>query len=107
MAPKREKKKDSEAFAPAFPNSPERSLARLIDSFKRTMDQRRADAAQLTPREWDVLELLGKRYTDGQIAEELGITEHAVRKHTASLRAKLRLKSRRELYAWYLDYRDR
>ncbi len=54
-----------------------------------------------------MLNLLGEHKSDAEIAQALGITEETVRKHTAMMRAKLGLRTRRELYAWLLHFRER
>jgi two-component system response regulator NreC len=51
----------------------------------------------LTPREMEVLRLIGRGYTNRQIAEELDISEHTVRDHRANLGDKLGLRDRSEL----------
>jgi DNA-binding NarL/FixJ family response regulator len=46
-------------------------------------------AANLTAREWDVLQLLGEDASTALIAHRLGISEVTVRRHVSSLLAKL------------------
>jgi DNA-binding NarL/FixJ family response regulator len=53
--------------------------------------QRRSPLDELTPREREVLELMGEGLTNGGIAERLVVTEGAVEKHTQRLFAKLGL----------------
>jgi DNA-binding NarL/FixJ family response regulator len=50
----------------------------------------------LTPRERDVLELLGQGLSNRQIAERLGISEHTAKFHVASVSGKLGASSRTE-----------
>ncbi len=51
----------------------------------------------LSRREREVAVLLGSGYTDREIASRLGIGRRTAESHAASVRAKLGLKSRREL----------
>ena len=52
--------------------------------------------AELTPRELDVLELLGKNYSNQQIAEELVIEVGTVKNHVHSILSKLNVNTRDE-----------
>lgn len=56
---------------------------------------------ELTPREREVLEALGKGLSNRQIAKSLFITEYTVKKHVSQILAKLGLKDRTQaaLYA--------
>jgi DNA-binding NarL/FixJ family response regulator len=53
-------------------------------------------AEPLTPREREVLELLGQGLSNRRIAERLGISEHTAKFHVASLCGKLQASSRTE-----------
>lgn len=53
----------------------------------------------LTPRESEILQLIVRGMTDGEIAEQLGISRSTVDAHTAMLRSKLRVKRKDELPA--------
>jgi len=64
------------------------------------IERRRADARSpehLTARETEVARLLTSGYTDREMATMLGIGRRTVETHAANVRAKLGLKSRREL----------
>lgn len=50
----------------------------------------------MTKREKDVLEELGKGYSNQQIAQKLNISEHTVKKHISSILGKLNLNHRTE-----------
>lgn len=53
--------------------------------------------SRLTPREVEVLRLIGEGYTNTQIAELLHLSPRTVETHRANVRAKLELDSRAEL----------
>src|SRR5207245_9446652 len=50
----------------------------------------------LTPREWEVLELLRSGASNAQIAERLSITERTVKFHVSEILSKLGVGSREE-----------
>jgi DNA-binding CsgD family transcriptional regulator len=54
----------------------------------------------LTPREEEVLGLIGMGYPNEQIAEKLGISAGTVKNHMMSIYDKLGLHTRREVIAW-------
>jgi DNA-binding NarL/FixJ family response regulator len=54
----------------------------------------RADPSPLTPREWEVVELLQLEFTDKEIARELGIGAETVKRHLSTIREKLDVVSR-------------
>jgi LuxR family maltose regulon positive regulatory protein len=56
-------------------------------------------AEPLTNRELDVLELLARRLSNQEIAQQLVISSETVRKHNVSIYHKLGVKSRREAVA--------
>jgi DNA-binding NarL/FixJ family response regulator len=75
--------------------------ARLIDEFRHrgrgttlTLDQNRR--VELTPREWDVLELFGEGLSTAEIARRLDLSQVTVRRHMSSLLHKLEVSSREE-----------
>lgn len=49
----------------------------------------------LTPRQWQVAELIREGFTDKQIAAELGLAERTVRVHIARIRTKWALDAAR------------
>jgi two-component system, NarL family, response regulator LiaR len=76
--------------------------ARLVDALG---GERPAEHGELTPREQDVLELIGRGYTNKRIALELGIAEKTVKTHVSHVLAKLGVSDRTQaaLYAARLD----
>src|SRR5439155_19398532 len=54
----------------------------------------------LTPREWEVLDLLRERLTNEQIADRLGISLHGAKYHVSSILSKLGASNREEAAAW-------
>jgi DNA-binding NarL/FixJ family response regulator len=51
---------------------------------------------QMTPREREVLDLLGEGFSNREIAERLGISDHTVKFHVAAIYGKLHATSRAE-----------
>jgi NarL family two-component system response regulator LiaR len=72
--------------------------ARLVDALG---SDRRAEQAELTPREQEVLDLIGRGYANKRIALELGIAEKTVKTHVSHVLAKLGVSDRTQaaLYA--------
>jgi two-component system response regulator NreC len=58
----------------------------------------------LTPREIEVLHLIAKGYTNGQIAKELNLSVRTVESHRANLMGKLELRSRVELVRYAMEH---
>ena len=59
----------------------------------------------LTPREWEVLELVRDGLTNEQIAEQIGISRDGVKYHVSEILSKLGLGSREEAAAWRAERR--
>jgi DNA-binding NarL/FixJ family response regulator len=77
-------------------------LARAVEHTRRSSDRRAHAvrlAGQLTPRERDVLALLGKGLDNREISERLGIGYSTVRTHVQGLIEKLGARSRLEAVA--------
>jgi DNA-binding NarL/FixJ family response regulator len=72
--------------------------ARLVDALG---EERPATQAELTPREQEVLDLIGRGYANKRIALELGIAEKTVKTHVSHVLAKLGVSDRTQaaLYA--------
>ena len=54
----------------------------------------------LTPREWEVLELLRQGLSNPEIAQRLGISPAGARYHVSEILGKLAVESRQEAAAW-------
>lgn len=69
----------------------------LVDEIRRGSERRLvlpAGPVTLTPREWEVGELLRQRLSTGEIAERLGVSPVTVRRHVGLLLQKLGVESR-------------
>ena len=75
-------------------------VARLIDEFRdregRRVGMAPGQAARLTGREWDVLELMRKGATTAEISERLFVSPTTVRSHISSILRKLGVPTREE-----------
>jgi two-component system nitrate/nitrite response regulator NarL len=77
---------------------------RLIEEFRdrelsgrpgrRFLPRRGGGPTELTPREWEVLELISKRLSTTVVAQRLGISEVTVRRHISSVKHKLNVPDR-------------
>src|SRR5436305_7566402 len=83
-------------------------VARMVEEFRDTTPRRRHLLAQagfgsrLTSREWQVLDLLARKHTTAEIAEQLALTQSAVRAHIASVVKKLEVTDRDEAIALFV-----
>jgi DNA-binding NarL/FixJ family response regulator len=66
---------------------------------------RRNDPEALTNREVEVLKLLTRGFTNGQIADSLELSVRTVETHRANILRKLGLSSRAELVRWASDHK--
>ena len=66
----------------------------LIQNGRKTLAERTAEAAHLTPREVDVLRLMGNGDTNKAIAESLSISLDTTKKHVQNIISKLDARSR-------------
>ncbi len=74
------------------------SIARRLIRHFAQLDAR--DGANITPREEEVLRLIGKGLQAKKIALLLGISDHTVREYTKNIYRKLNISSRAEAAAW-------
>lgn len=74
-------------------------VAKVLDEFRR-QERRVIDtdrgAAQLSEREWEVLEMLRRGLTTAEIADQLFVAKVTVRSHVAAILRKLGVTSRQE-----------
>lgn len=61
-------------------------------------------AANLTPREWEVLALLAKGFPDKEIASRLFISRETARSHVKSIYKKLQVRTRRAAAVYYFKH---
>jgi DNA-binding NarL/FixJ family response regulator len=86
------------------PAVPRRFVSRLLDEL-RTRERRRSvvlagkGRVALTPREWEVAELLLRAASTSEIATELGVAPVTVRRHLGSVERKLGVSTRAEVVA--------
>lgn len=57
-------------------------------------ERRRHPVPELTPRQWQLLDLLAAGHTNTQIARRLGLSEGTVRKHLENIYSRLQVSSR-------------
>lgn len=80
---------------------PGHMTAWLIDEFRhrgqrRSLDLDGSKRVPLTPREWDVLELLDEGLTTAEIASRLAVTQATVRRHVSTLLHKMGASTREQ-----------
>ncbi len=70
------------------------SVARRVVQFLQPDPDEDVKSAGITPREWEILELLAAGYLYRGISEELSISMHTVRSHVHNIYEKLHVKNR-------------
>jgi len=79
---------------------PRETSARVVSAYQRREASKRAAAeTALTPREWEILELLAGGASTSDIAELLTVGKGTVRTHISTLRRKLGVASREDAAA--------
>jgi DNA-binding NarL/FixJ family response regulator len=86
--------------------------ARLIDEFRHrgrgtTLTLKDNRRVELTPREWDVLELFGDGLSTAEMARRLDLSQVTVRRHMSALLHKLEVTSREEARRLIASYDPR
>lgn len=76
------------------PHDPDVHMGRAVDEANASL------LAALTPREIEVLSLLGRGFTNPQISAELGISPHTVKSHVIHLFNKLGVSDRTQAAVW-------
>jgi DNA-binding NarL/FixJ family response regulator len=75
-----------------------RLVARIMDEFrgppKRRFARGSAAAAKLSPREWEIMQLLAAGHTTDEVAQRLFVSPTTVRVHVSAVLRKLRVKDR-------------
>ncbi len=74
----------------------------LDDVFGRDIDQFKNNVSKLTPREFDILEMIRAGRSSKQIADALDLSSQTVHKHRQSIRRKLQIDHREINLATYL-----
>lgn len=67
------------------------------DLMSSILDKDKIKDTKLTSRENEIFRLVGKAYTNKEIAEELFITEYTVKKHISSILSKMNFKNRKDI----------
>lgn len=60
-------------------------------------------SAALSPREWQVVELISTGQSNKQIAHEFSLTEGTIKVYVARMMQKLHMRNRVELAVWYVQ----
>ncbi|MBM3146026.1 MAG: response regulator transcription factor [Chloroflexi bacterium] len=87
---------------------PPKIAAKLISSIRESQPGRRryrGSAESLTPRQAEVLDLLGQGFSDHQIAEALNIADATVRLHILHILNSFGFENRRELMVYAVEKR--
>jgi two-component system, NarL family, nitrate/nitrite response regulator NarL len=86
---------------------PPELVSRLVEEFRDSAPRRRAllgpNAAQLTSREWQVLDYLRQGMATGDIARRLFVSPATVRSHVAAVLRKLRVPDRESAVRLFED----
>ena len=77
------------------PISP-RIARRLLEHFRAEAPQASEDRVELSPREWEVIELFSSGATYAEVARSLGMSVNTVRQHVRNLYEKLHVSSKTE-----------
>ncbi len=72
----------------------EREASKEFGHFLRSQREKSRTKAALTPRELEVLEMIGRARTNMQMARRLGLSERTIESHVAKLYRKLGVKTR-------------
>jgi pimeloyl-ACP methyl ester carboxylesterase len=80
----------------------------LVAAIRRFLGRRalRSGTGPLTPRQREVAALIGSGATNREIAERLGIEERSAEGHAERIRARLGLRSRAQIAAWWAAQPD-
>jgi DNA-binding NarL/FixJ family response regulator len=81
---------------------PRSLVARILEEFRAPARPRfrrtTAAAAKLSPREWEVMELLSQGHSTEQVATRLFVSPTTVRVHVSTVLRKLRVKDRESAF---------
>lgn len=82
---------------------PRRLVSRIVEELserrRRRVPLRERGGAELTSREWEILELLRDGASTAEVAERLGISQVTVRRHVSEVLRKLRVPDRGAAFA--------
>ncbi|MEB3367335.1 response regulator transcription factor [Saccharopolyspora mangrovi] len=78
---------------------------RVLNAYRSAAPPPEAAADELTSREHDVLALIGRGLSNGEIASELGISEVTVKSHVGHIFVKLGLRDRAAAIVYAFDHR--
>lgn len=93
-----------ETLREALCHIPEKSEPYLDPEIIKILSKPNSDG--LTKREWEVLELISRGFTNEAISKELGCSLETVKTHRANLGQKTSSRNRAELTAWYLQRKN-
>ncbi|MDK2562966.1 response regulator transcription factor [Romboutsia sedimentorum] len=74
-----------------------------IDLLQNILQDEYVECETLTNRENEILEEVGKGYSNKEIAKHLYITEYTVKKHISSILLKLNLRSRKNIIIYFKE----